>query len=318
MSRTFVSYLVQDKLQSAKQNETKSQRRKGKQPQKQKQIAPLAAKQVQQSASQVHTEDEVNSDSPPSSSPPSSMSEGNGTPELQHSMDQNQMYFACKMIDNRIEKFTGTEQKTFEEFLEEYTDLIQRFAIPHEVAKNFLPLYLAEGAKLKYQQIPGHEKLSWKDLVNELAKRLRSQALLSNLRDELHNLSQGRDSVGEFAKQVYFKTKMAFQVQGDRIISRMAIDFSVRGLNPDIRKAIRRLPVTAQRRPPTPFQSKTGNRFKGNNTGRQRNWNNFTLRLIPSASRNRGALPRFRPFGSNQRRVRFAPQPTINCSCKRP
>ncbi|KAL6738683.1 hypothetical protein Aduo_012205 [Ancylostoma duodenale] len=148
------------------------------------------------------------------------------------------------MIGNRIKKFTGTEEKTFEEFLEEYTDLIQRFAIPHEVAKNLLPLYFAEGAKMKYQQIPGHEKHSWKGLATELAKRLKSQALLCNLRDELHNLTQGRDSVGEFAKKVYSKMKIAFQGQGDRIISRMAIDFFVKGLNPDIRKAIRRLPDT--------------------------------------------------------------------------
>ncbi|EYC08294.1 hypothetical protein Y032_0067g95 [Ancylostoma ceylanicum] len=160
------------------------------------------------------------------------------------SLDHQQVYQACKMIGNRIEKFSGTGDRTFEEFLEEYTDLIARFSIPHDVARRLLPLYLSGGAKLKYQTIDNHDQLPWNDLVTQLAKKLKSEALLSNLRDELHNMTQGKDSVGEFAKKVYSKTKIAFQGQGDGIITRMATDFFVKGLNPEIRKAIRRLPET--------------------------------------------------------------------------
>ncbi|KAL6723621.1 hypothetical protein Aduo_018604 [Ancylostoma duodenale] len=174
------------------------------------------------------------------------MSEGSSAniPELGQSIDHNQIYLACKMLGNRIDKFSGAGEKTFEEFLEEYTDLIQRFSIPHSVAKSLLSLYPTGGAKLRLQQIEDHEKLPWKELVTELAKRFKSQALLSNLRDELHNIVQGKDSVGEFAKKVFSKTKIAFQGQGDRVVSRMAIDFFVKGLNPEIRKAIHRLPDT--------------------------------------------------------------------------
>ncbi|KIH59192.1 hypothetical protein ANCDUO_10591 [Ancylostoma duodenale] len=159
-------------------------------------------------------------------------------------MDHQQVYQACKMIGNRIEKFSGTGDRTFEEFLEEYTDLIARFSIPHDVARRLLPLYLSVGAKLKYQTIENHDQLPWDDLVTQLAKKLKSEALLSNLRDELHNMTQGKDSVGEFAKKVYTKTKIAFQGQGDGTITRMATDFFIKGLNPEIRKAIRRLPET--------------------------------------------------------------------------
>ncbi|KAL6723935.1 hypothetical protein Aduo_018885 [Ancylostoma duodenale] len=149
------------------------------------------------------------------------MAEVNGEDVKESQAQQHQVYQACKMLD-----------------------LEHRFAIPHSVAKSLLPLYLTGGAKLKYQQIPDRDTLSWKELVTELATRLKSQALLSDLRDELHNMTQGRDSVGEFAKKIYGKTKTAFQGQGDRIVSRMAIDFFIKGLNPEIRKAIRRLPDT--------------------------------------------------------------------------
>ncbi|EYB84438.1 hypothetical protein Y032_0316g2286 [Ancylostoma ceylanicum] len=83
-------------------------------------------------------------------------------------------------------------------------------------------------------------------MVTELAKKLKSEALLSNLRAELHNMTQGKDSVGEFAKKVYNKTKIVFQGQGERIVSRMATGFFIKGLNPEIRKTIRRLPDTNQ------------------------------------------------------------------------
>ncbi|EYC32727.1 hypothetical protein Y032_0002g1065 [Ancylostoma ceylanicum] len=148
------------------------------------------------------------------------------------------------MLGDRIEKFSGTGERTFEEFLDDYTDLIARFGIPHSVARTLLPLYLVGGAKLKYQTIANHDTLPWNELVTELAKKLKSEALLSNLRDELHNMTQGKDSVREFAKKVYNKTKIAFQGQGEGIVSRMATDFFIKGLNPEIRKAIRRLPDT--------------------------------------------------------------------------
>ncbi|KIH60390.1 integrase core domain protein [Ancylostoma duodenale] len=159
-------------------------------------------------------------------------------------LDQHQVYQACKMLGNRIEKFSGTGDRTFEEFLEEHTDLVARFSIPRSVARSLLPLYLTGGAKLKYQTIPEHDSMTWEELVTELAKRMKSEALLSNLRDELHNLTQGKDSVGEFAKKVHNKTKIAFQGQGEGIVARMATDFFIKGLNPEIRRAIRRLPDT--------------------------------------------------------------------------
>ncbi|EYC37071.1 hypothetical protein Y032_0829g2569 [Ancylostoma ceylanicum] len=86
--------------------------------------------------------------------------------------------------------------------------------------------------------------MSWKELVMKLAKKFKSEAILSNLWDELHNLTRGKDSVGEFARKFYNKTKIAFQGQGENIAARMATDFFIKRLNPDIRKAIRRLPDT--------------------------------------------------------------------------
>ncbi|KAL6734713.1 hypothetical protein Aduo_005222 [Ancylostoma duodenale] len=128
------------------------------------------------------------------------------------------------MLGDRIEKFSGTGERTFKEFLDDYTNLIARFGIPYSVARTLLPLYLVGGAKLKYQTIANHDTLPWNESVPELAKKLKSEALLSNLR--VHNMTQGKDSVREFAKKVYNKTKVAFQGQGEGIVSRMATDFS--------------------------------------------------------------------------------------------
>ncbi|EPB67564.1 integrase core domain protein [Ancylostoma ceylanicum] len=159
----------------------------------------------------------VKEKSEPSRSPIMSEANGINIPEIGQSIDQNQIYLACKMLGNRIDKFSGAGKKTFEEFLEEYTDLIKRFSIPHSVAKSLLPLYLTGGAKLRLQQIEDHEKLSWKELVTELAKRFKSQALLSNLRDELHNIVQGKDSVGEFAKKVFTGLRMTKEVEDENV-----------------------------------------------------------------------------------------------------
>ena len=188
-----------------------------------------------------------NSEKTPSTTSPSpSMTEQEESHQdfEQKILENNQTYQVCKMIGNRIEKFTGHGDRTFEEFLEEFVDLTTRFAIPLPVARRILPLFLIGGARLKFQQIPNHDTLCWKDLVTELAKRFKSQALLSNIRDELHNMTQGKDNVGEFARKVYNKTKTAFQGQGEHIVPRMAIDFFIKGLNPEIKKAIRRLPET--------------------------------------------------------------------------
>ncbi|VDK54013.1 unnamed protein product [Cylicostephanus goldi] len=61
-------------------------------------------------------------------------------------------------------------------------------------------------------------------------------------RDELHCLIQGKDSVGEFARKLLAKAKVAHQSHDKRIISQLAIDVFIKGLRSDIRKAIRQLP----------------------------------------------------------------------------
>ncbi|KAL6735273.1 hypothetical protein Aduo_005730 [Ancylostoma duodenale] len=66
--------------------------------------------------------------------------------------------------------------------------------------------------------------------------------MLSSIRDELHNMRQGKDSVGEFAKKILAKTKIAFQGEDKTVPNKLAIDFFIKGLRPDIRKTIRRLP----------------------------------------------------------------------------
>ncbi|VDO84829.1 unnamed protein product [Heligmosomoides polygyrus] len=157
---------------------------------------------------------------------------------------QQQIYHAFKLLGTRIDKFSGSEEKTFEEFLEEYSELTQRFQIPRAVAKSLLPIYLTGMAKLKFQSIENRDQMNWEQLVTTLASKLKNQATLSNIRDELHNISQGKDSVGEFARKVLTKTRFAFQGQGDRVINQMAIDFFIKGLNPELRKVIRRLPET--------------------------------------------------------------------------
>lgn len=88
------------------------------------------------------------------------------------------------------------------------------------------------------------DKSKWESLATALAKKFKTQALLSNIRDELHNLKQGKESIGEFARKVLAKTKVAFQGEDKNIPRKLAIDLFIKGLWPEIRKAIRRLPET--------------------------------------------------------------------------
>ncbi|KAL6739358.1 hypothetical protein Aduo_012826 [Ancylostoma duodenale] len=152
------------------------------------------------------------------------------------------LYASCKLLGNRIEKFSGDSDKTFEEFSDEFKDLIDSLNIPHHHARSLLPLYLTGGAKLKYQSLTDDEKSTWESIVTTLAKKFKNQAMLSNIRDELHNMRQGKDSVGEFAKKILAKTKIAFQGEDKTVPNKLAIDFFIKGLRSDIRKAIRRLP----------------------------------------------------------------------------
>lgn len=56
------------------------------------------------------------------------------------------LYTSCTLLDNRIQKFSGDEERTFEEFLDDYTELVDRLGIPLEHAKSLMPLYLTGGA----------------------------------------------------------------------------------------------------------------------------------------------------------------------------
>ena len=105
-----------------------------------------------------------------------------------------------------------------------------------------MPLYLTGGAKLKYPSLTDDEKKDWKTMTIALAKKFKSQALLSNVRDELHHMREGKDFVGELVRKILAKTKVAFQGEHPGIPRKLAIDFFIKGLRPDIRKSIRRLP----------------------------------------------------------------------------
>lgn len=75
-----------------------------------------------------------------------------------------------------------------------------------------------------------------------LAKKFETQALLSNIRDVLHNLRQRKESIGESARKILAKTKVAFQGEDKNIPRNLAIDFFIKRLRTDIRGAIRPLP----------------------------------------------------------------------------
>lgn len=98
------------------------------------------------------------------------------------------LYTSCKLLDNRIQKFSGDEDRTFEEFLDDYTELVDRLGIPLEHAKSLMPLYLTGGAKLKFHSLSSGDKSKWETLATALAKKFKTQALLSNVREELHKL----------------------------------------------------------------------------------------------------------------------------------
>lgn len=83
----------------------------------------------------------------------------------------------------------------------DYAALIYRLRIPIDHTKFLMPLFLTGGAKLKYGSLSDDDKADWKSMTAALAKKFKTQALLSKIRDELHNLRQGRESVGEFAKK---------------------------------------------------------------------------------------------------------------------
>ncbi|VDL74593.1 unnamed protein product [Nippostrongylus brasiliensis] len=152
------------------------------------------------------------------------------------------LYAACKLLDHRVEKFSGNDEKTFVEFLEEYDEIINSLHIPLSHAMTLFPLYLTSGAKQKYQSLTAAEKVNWRTMVTALAKKFKTQAAMSNARDELHNLRQGKEPIADFAKKVKAKTKMAFQGEDPSIPDRLAIDFFIKGLRPELRRAIRRLP----------------------------------------------------------------------------
>ncbi|VDN25926.1 unnamed protein product [Cylicostephanus goldi] len=95
---------------------------------------------------------------------------------------------------------------------------------------------------IKFNNVENVQNLDWENLITTLAKKFKNDAHLSNLRDELHNITQGKDSVGEFAQKIYNKCKFAFQGMDKSLATQMAIDFFIKGLNPQIRKAMRRLP----------------------------------------------------------------------------
>ncbi|VDN33396.1 unnamed protein product [Cylicostephanus goldi] len=96
-------------------------------------------------------------------------------------LDSKQVYQAVNILGSRVDKFSGNEEKTFEELLDEYRDIVPRFSIPHPIAKKLLPLYLSGGARFKFQQIPNREKMTWKELVAELAKKVKNNSPLSNI-----------------------------------------------------------------------------------------------------------------------------------------
>lgn len=73
-------------------------------------------------------------------------------------LDPAQLYTSCRLLDNRVGKLSGNDDITFEEFLEDYVELVTNLHIPHEHAKALLPLYLTSGAKLKYQSLSKDQK----------------------------------------------------------------------------------------------------------------------------------------------------------------
>lgn len=61
--------------------------------------------------------------------------------------------------------------------------------------KALFPLYLTGGAKLKYQCLSEATKDDWVQMATALAKKFKTEAIVSNGRDELHHTRQGKESV---------------------------------------------------------------------------------------------------------------------------
>lgn len=97
-------------------------------------------------------------------------------------MNPTSLYTSCKLLDNRVAKFSGDEYRTFEEFLDEYTELVNRLGTPTNHAQSLLPLYLTGGAKLEFNSLTENENSDWNTLTVALAKKFKNQALLSNIR----------------------------------------------------------------------------------------------------------------------------------------
>lgn len=74
-----------------------------------------------------------------------------------------------------------------------------------------------------------------------LAKKFKTKTFFNNIRDKIHNLRQGKESVGEFARKIVAKTKVAFQDEDKNIRRMPTIDYFYKRLRPEIRRANRRM-----------------------------------------------------------------------------
>lgn len=63
---------------------------------------------------------------------------------------------------------------------------------------------------------------------NGFRNEFKTQALLINNRYELHNLRQSKGSIGEFARKIIAKTKVAFQAEDKNIPRKLVIEFFIK------------------------------------------------------------------------------------------
>ncbi|CAJ0588803.1 unnamed protein product [Cylicocyclus nassatus] len=110
---------------------------------------------------------------------------GNGDRRNQQAQDEMagynppDLYASSKLLGTRLEGFTGDSDKAFEEFLEDYRELVDNLHIPHVYAKSLLPLFLAGGAKVNYQTLKPAEKATWEAMTKALATKFKNQAMLT-------------------------------------------------------------------------------------------------------------------------------------------